>query len=183
MLLDKGFKNWQKGAVMVEFAIVVPLLLLVVIGIVEIGYGFYHLNILNKSVEDGARYFSDSRMARFNGAGASRNYPINVSSANTYVAKARNLVIYGNVAGTCDADPLVPCPLMPNAASYTPVPAITCVDASGQDTACSSATQHIKVTATYRHNFILGTAAGNFISALGTTGSINLTASTVLRVE
>jgi Flp pilus assembly protein TadG len=45
----------QKGAAIVEFALVVPLLLLLIWGIVDIGRAFYTLNNLASAVREGAR--------------------------------------------------------------------------------------------------------------------------------
>jgi Flp pilus assembly protein TadG len=158
-------KKLQHGAAMVEFAIIVPFLLLLVLGIIEFGYAFYHLNILNKSVQDGARYFSDPLIARKGGL----ENAIDVSSGSngTNITAATNLVIYGNVAGTGSS-------LMPT-------------DASDYDVDITSPdTSHIQVTATYQHEFILGSAFSGIASMIGSTGnltSFDLTASSVLRVE
>ncbi|MGZ8944817.1 MAG: TadE/TadG family type IV pilus assembly protein [Methylococcaceae bacterium] len=167
----KNFRSLQKGAVLVEFAIVVPLLLLLVVGISEFGYAFYHLNILNKSVQDGARYFSNPQIARYDGSFYSLSYPINISNTSNanggnapYILKMQNLVIYGNIAGTGNA-------LMPpdNGSGYT-TPIIPTIPAAN----------HIQVTVQYNHNFILGNVLNNF---LGITNPFPLTASSVLRVE
>lgn len=53
--------NLQKhnyGAVTVEFAIVVPLLVILVFGITELGRAMYQLNTLAKSTSAGVRYLS-----------------------------------------------------------------------------------------------------------------------------
>jgi len=47
LLLKQSIKKFETGAALVEFAIIVPLLLLLVVGISEFGYAYYHLNILN----------------------------------------------------------------------------------------------------------------------------------------
>lgn len=182
LLFKQSIKKFETGAALIEFAIIVPLLLLLVVGISEFGYAFYHLNILNKSVQDGARYFSDSKQAR-NGV---INASIDVSSGNPSVAKTKNLVIYGNTAGTCD--PLKPCPLMPTVGNYTPAPTVDCVATNGQIIACSATTQHIIVTATYNHNLMTNDLLSNLMKLVSggnsSVGSdIPLTASSVLRVE
>ncbi|MDD2659476.1 MAG: TadE/TadG family type IV pilus assembly protein [Methylococcales bacterium] len=76
----------QKGSSTVEFAMLLPLLLLLVVMVAELGIRFYQLNTLTKSVQDAARYLSD----------------VSVNKANTATdyANARNLTVYGNAAGT-----------------------------------------------------------------------------------
>lgn len=49
------FRRDDRGAAAVEFALVVPLLLLVLWGIVDIGRAFYTLNNLASAVREGAR--------------------------------------------------------------------------------------------------------------------------------
>lgn len=188
MIMKKNnVKKAQTGATLVEFAIVVPLLLLLVLGIIEFGYAFYHLNILNKSVQDGARYFSDPMIARYDGTKASLTNPINLRSTNSAnFTSTKNLVIYGNSAGTGTA--LLP-DTVPTVALYcaeeptvytTFIPASTTTYATS---ACTiGTTYHIRVTATYTHTFILGNTLGNFTSGR-IPNSFALTASAVLRVE
>ena len=45
----------QKGAAVVEFAVILPLLLLIVFGIVEFGFIFYNQAILTNASREGAR--------------------------------------------------------------------------------------------------------------------------------
>jgi Flp pilus assembly protein TadG len=82
----------QKGSSTVEFAIMLPLLLLLVVMVAEFGILFYRLNAVTKSVQIAARYLSD----------------VSVNNANTDTdkTKARNLAVYGNAAGT--GTPVVP---------------------------------------------------------------------------
>lgn len=53
-------KKNQNGAAMVEFAIILPLLLLIIVGVLEIGIILIQDNTLNKSVRDSARYMSSN---------------------------------------------------------------------------------------------------------------------------
>jgi Flp pilus assembly protein TadG len=48
----------ERGAVMVEFAIIVPLLLVLVLGLVEFGYRYQRAAVLNNAAFIGARDFS-----------------------------------------------------------------------------------------------------------------------------
>lgn len=49
------FVDEERGAAIVEFALVLPILLLVLWGIVDIGRAFYTLNTLASAVREGAR--------------------------------------------------------------------------------------------------------------------------------
>lgn len=171
-------KYFQKGAVLVEFAIITPLFLLLLLGIIEFSWAYYHFNILNKSVQDGARYFSDYTVARYDGTGYSLNYPINTKTSN--IGTMQNLITFGNMAGT--GSQLLP-GIAPSANVY-------CYEEDKPNKVCLDTTKHIRVTATYNHNLIFGDTLNNISRLVG--GNTNnvligspvlLTASTVLRVE
>ena len=181
LAFKQHIKKKQIGVALVEFAIVVPLLLLLVVGICEFGFAFYHLNILNKSVQDGARYFSDSQQARK--GNLANSIDVSTTTNGTNINKAINLVITGNT-NTGNANPCNPPnypSLMPLCGNYTVNPP-SCVDVNGNIVSCTTPPlpQHIMITATYNHNFILGNVLNNF---LGITNPYPLTASSVLRVE
>ncbi|SDY55105.1 Flp pilus assembly protein TadG [Collimonas sp. OK242] len=74
-------KTRQKGTAIVEFALVLPLLLLLTFITTEFGRAMYQYNIITKSVRDAVRYLS-------------------VQTPGTNTAAAKNLVVYGNTAGT-----------------------------------------------------------------------------------
>src|SRR3954470_21556758 len=71
----------QSGVAVVEFALILPLLLLMTFIVVEYSRALYQYNTLTKSVRDAARYLS-------------------VQSPGSNIAQAKNLVVYGNPAGT-----------------------------------------------------------------------------------
>ena len=75
----------QKGASTVEFAMLVPLLLLLVVMVSEFGIMFYRLNAVTKSVQDAARYLSDVSVNP------------NLALTNDQV---KNLVCFGTIDGT-----------------------------------------------------------------------------------
>ncbi|WBY02603.1 pilus assembly protein [Ramlibacter tataouinensis] len=77
----------QCGVAIIEFALVVPVLVLLSMLAVEFGRAMYQYDALTKSVRDAARYLS-----------------IQLPGAN--IAEARNLVVYGNLAGS--GSPLLP---------------------------------------------------------------------------
>jgi hypothetical protein len=174
---NKQFIITQSGAVLIELAIVIPLLLLLVIGIIELSFTFYHLNILNKSVEDGARYFSTPLMARNGNVGSLID--TRTSENKTHIDAAKNLIIYGNIDGTGS-------PLMPDAANYASI-SISCAEetfSSNVNKICDTTTHHIRVTAIYNHDLMVAPKNTN-LDFLGFTlaNPLSLTASTVMRVE
>lgn len=68
------------GVAAVEFALVTPLLLIIMCGSIEVGNYFRSEHILIKSVRDGARYAARQRFANFNGCnGTAANVPTTVS--------------------------------------------------------------------------------------------------------
>ncbi|MBC7788655.1 MAG: pilus assembly protein [Anaerolineae bacterium] len=62
-----AFQAEEDGAAVVEFALVLPILLLMIWGIIEIGRAFYTVNIAASSVREGARLGSTCRLPLTNG--------------------------------------------------------------------------------------------------------------------
>jgi hypothetical protein len=71
----------QNGVALVEFALILPMLLLLTLITVEFGRAIWQYNTLTKSVRDTARYLS-------------------LQTPGTKIPEARNLMVYGNTAGT-----------------------------------------------------------------------------------
>jgi hypothetical protein len=107
--MNKARRKSMQGAVMVEFAIIVPILVLLAFGITELGRALYHWNTLTKVVATGARY-----MARSNGGLVTGSCGPGTTWSN-HETKAKNLIIYGN--GT---EPLLPHLDDANVISITP---------------------------------------------------------------
>ena len=80
-------KTRQKGTAIVEFALILPLLLLLTMITTEFGRAIYQYNTIVKSVRNATRYLS-------------------LQTQNTKITEAKNLVVFGNIAGTAPA--LVP---------------------------------------------------------------------------
>ena len=78
----------QRGVAMVEFAISVPIMLMLLIGVAEFGQAFRQYNRLTKSVEDGARYVAGRALQGSTGV---------VMLSGGLQAEGRNLVVHGNV--------------------------------------------------------------------------------------
>ena len=77
----------QRGAAIIEFALILPLLLVLTFITTEFGRAMYEYNALTKSTRDAARYLS----VQF--------------QSNTQVDEARNLAVYGTT--TAGSQPLV----------------------------------------------------------------------------
>ena len=80
-------KTRQKGTAIVEFALILPLLLMLTMITTEFGRAIYQYNTIVKSVRNATRYLS-------------------LQTPNTKETEAQNLVVFGNIAGTGTA--LVP---------------------------------------------------------------------------
>lgn len=91
-------KAGQRGTAIVEFALVLPLLLLLTMITTEFGRAIYQYNTIVKSLRDATRYLS-------------------LQTPNTKFTEAKNLVVFGNVAGTGQA--LVPGLSVANVATPT----------------------------------------------------------------
>jgi Flp pilus assembly protein TadG len=74
-------KSGQMGQSLLEFAVVLPLLLLIAFGITEFGRAYYQYNTLTKSIRNGARFVS------------SHTY------SSTNLTNTQNLVVYGQTSG------------------------------------------------------------------------------------
>ena len=81
----------QHGVAIVEFTIVLPVLLLLLFGVTELGRAIVRYNTLTKATQDGARYAA---------AFALRGTTTVVNVDAQLRTEVRNVVIYGNQAGT-----------------------------------------------------------------------------------
>lgn len=109
----------QGGVALVEFALILPFLLLLAFITTEFGRAMYQYNTIAKSVRDAARYLS-------------------IQLPNSHITEARNLVVYGKLAATDADQPLalglstshVPAPTWQNAGAAPIITTVT-VEVSG----------------------------------------------------
>jgi hypothetical protein len=80
----------QSGVAMIEMVAVTPLLLLLLLGISEIGKALVQYNALNKSVREAVREVSRKGLLGTTGT---------LLLSSDLIAEGKNLVVYGNVAG------------------------------------------------------------------------------------
>ena len=81
----------QRGLAMTEFAIVLPVVLMLLLAIAEFGRAFWEYNTLTQAVRDAGRYASSR------GLFGSTGVVVITGALRTEVS---NLVVYGNVAGS-----------------------------------------------------------------------------------
>ncbi|QGW81502.1 TadE/TadG family type IV pilus assembly protein [Variovorax paradoxus] len=79
--MKKTSNHRQRGAALIELALITPLLLLLTFITTEFGRAMYEYNLVVKSTRDAVRYLS-------------------VQTPGTRITEARNLMVYGNTAGT-----------------------------------------------------------------------------------
>lgn len=118
---------------MTEFAIVLPVLLVLLFGVTEIGRLIVRYNALTKAVQDGARYAAAYALLGTTGT-------VNIDAQ--LETEVRNIVVYGNKAGTGS----------PVLAGLQPAQ-IQLVDAGGDQ---------IRVDAAYPYQPLFGSALPNF---------------------
>jgi Flp pilus assembly protein TadG len=78
----------QRGLAAMEFAIALPLLILLALAVTELGRGLYQYNTLTKAVRQGVRHLSDVAIGTVG--------HIDISG---HIADTQNLVVYGDVDG------------------------------------------------------------------------------------
>jgi len=78
------FGSDERGVQLLETAIVIPILLVLFGAVAEFGRYFYEYTTAAKAARVGARYLASK----------------SVNSSTNYEAQAKNLVVYGNIAGT-----------------------------------------------------------------------------------
>ena len=88
--------EFQRGIAAIEFLIVAPLLMLVVLAVSELGWAFHQYHTMTRAARDGARHLASHAMT---GVGL-------VYLSDSLIHQASNLVVYGNVAGA--GEPLLP---------------------------------------------------------------------------
>lgn len=84
-------RSAQTGVATVEFAVALPVLLFLFLGVVEFGRAFLQYNMLTRAVQDAARLVASEALRGQAGT-------VNLDAA--LLTTARNLVVFGNGGGT-----------------------------------------------------------------------------------
>jgi Flp pilus assembly protein TadG len=142
----------QRGTAIVEFAIVLPLLLFLLLATAEVGRLLSEYDTLNKAVRDGARYLAANALAGTTGV---------VGITPQVQTATINLVVTGNTAGTGSA-------LLPGLAA-------------GNVTVTGLANGYVSVAAAYTYVPMLGPTLPTFGLTAPTSLSVPLNATVVMR--
>lgn len=124
-------RSRERGLAAVEFAMLLPLMLLIMLATAELGRALFQYNTLTKAVRDGARHLSSVAIG---------DATETISLDGDKLTDTRNLVIYGNTAGT--GTPLLP--------GLTP----------GQLVITAPDALHVRVQAAYPYQSIFSTLPG-----------------------
>jgi len=154
-----SIRHRQRGIMTVEFILVAPILMLLLLAIAEFGHAFYQYNALTKSVRDGARYLAQNAVFG--------NTPTIIIDG-TDITETTNLVVYGKtiVSGT---------PKLPGlTASHVTV---SCL---GGGTSCPGV-EHIVVSAAYPYQSIMGATLAMF--GYGTDLSLGITLTSTMTMR
>lgn len=149
----------QRGTVTIEFMVVAPILLLLLLGISEFGHALYQSNTLTKSVRDGARYLSSVA----NGGSGGSSVIEAIDATETV-----NLVVYGNTAG--GGSPVVP----GLTASHISLSCLGCATTGSPD--------HVVVRAQWPYQSILGGSLPTFGFGADLPLGFTVTTSATMRV-
>jgi Flp pilus assembly protein TadG len=149
----------QRGVMTVEFIIVAPFLMLLMVAVSEFGHALYQYNTLTKSVRDGARYLASNALV-----GSTSTIIID----STDIAETENLVVFGNTAGSGSAK-------LPGL-STTDI-TVSCL---GGGTACPGV-EHIVVQAQYPYQSIMGATLSMFGYGADLSLGVTLTSTMTMR--
>lgn len=137
---------------MIEFVIVLPLCLMLMLATAEFGRAFMNYNTLTQSVRDGVRFAASNALL-----GSTGNVVINA----TVRGQAQNLVVYGNTAGT----------------GSPALPGLT----TGDVTVADAGTGNISVSVAYPYSSIFSYVPGFSFAANWALGGVNLQAAITMR--
>jgi Flp pilus assembly protein TadG len=89
-MITSTLPSRSRGLAIVEFAIVLPICLILLIATAEFGRIFMQYDTLTKTVRDGARYVAGKALAGTTGV---------VSISSALQTQTKNVVVYGNALG------------------------------------------------------------------------------------
>ena len=151
-------KRSQRGVAIVEFTIVLPILLVLILVVAELGRAFLQFNALTRAVRDSARYVAANAIS-------GQSQTIDVSTSAPIYSEAQNLVVYGQISPQATPQPLLP-GLDPND--------VTISNPAG--------TEDITVNVSYTYQPMLGTLLPGLFYGSDLTTTYPLQAQVTMRV-
>ncbi len=148
----KNIRSRSKAVAIVEFIIVLPICLILIMATAEFGRAFLQYNTLTKSVRDGVRYVASNALVGSTGV---------VTINGTVQAQTQNLVVYGNTAGTGSAI----------------LPGLT----TGAVTVVSPGASNVSVSVAYPYGSIFVFVPGFFYGGNTATNGFSLQAAVTMR--
>ncbi len=145
----------QRGAVLVEMALVTPILLVLVLATGELTRAFIDHNTLTKAVRNGVRYVAANAFQGTTGV---------VTVSATLANETKNLVVYGS--------------LSPAAGTLPVLPGLTLTDITVLQIA---GTNNVEVTASYTITGIVGSVLPNFYGGPSVSNTRILRAAVTMR--
>jgi len=152
MRIWRNSNSRQRGAVLVEMALVTPILLAMMLATAEITRAFVDHNTLTKAVRNGARYVATNALQGTTGV---------VAIGGVLTTQTQNLVVYGNIAG-------IGAPVLPGLTAAD----ITVTDIGGTN---------IRVSAAHTISGILGPVLRSFSGGPDISMVHNLEATVTMR--
>ena len=152
MLREIGGPRRARGLAAVEFVIVVPFMLFLMLAGAELGRAFVQYQTLSYLVRHSARYVSENSISGTTGV---------VSVSALTIARARNLAVYGNIQGT--GHPRLP------------------LYQGSQVQVVDAGSDNIRVTATYPYQPMIGPALPRFGTGPGAPVSFNMQIAVTMR--
>ena len=141
-----------RGIAMVEFLIVLPICLILLMATAEFGRAFMQYNTLTKAARDGVRYLASNSLMGSTGT---------VSITGIIQARTQNLVVYGNATGAGS-------PVLPGLTTAD----VTVVDAGGGN---------IRVSVVYPYGSIFAFVPGFFYGGNTDTTTYSLQTAVTMR--
>ena len=98
-----------RGSVIVEFALIVPVLVLLLLGTIAYGYDFYTYNRLEEVVRAGARFASTQQYDAYTSSGATckGDCLINLPSTFDFAQRVQQYTVFGDPAAPDSATPII----------------------------------------------------------------------------
>ncbi len=98
-----------RGSVIVEFALIIPILVLLFLGTIAYGYDFYTYNRLEEVVRAGARFASTQQYDAYTTSGVTckRDCLITLPNSFAFAQRVKEYTVFGDPAATDAATPIV----------------------------------------------------------------------------